>query len=68
MFRALIMDSSDTPLPLMFSTLSAQKIAENLALEPLHRLTIPQLSLCFSKRIPDNPALVSARALPVRFF
>ena len=38
------------------------------ASERLHRLTIAQLSLCFSKRIPDNPALVSARALPVRFF
>ena len=68
MFRALMTDSSDTPLPLMRSTLSAPKIAENLALEPLHRLTVPQLSLCLFKRIPDNRAPVMVGALPVRFF
>eukprot|EP01132_Coremiostelium_polycephalum_P014199 gene14199-17263_t len=35
---------------------------------PLHCTTIPQLSLCFFKRIPDNRAPVSVVALPVRFF
>jgi len=34
----------------------------------LHRTTIPQLSLCLFKRIPDNRAPVSVGALPVRFF
>lgn len=42
--------------------------AAKIAFNPLHRTTIPQLSLCFFKRIPDNRAPVSVVALPVRFF
>ncbi len=38
------------------------------ALKHLHRTTVPQLSLCLFKRIPDNRALVMVGALPVRFF
>ncbi|CAD0263548.1 hypothetical protein DENIT_110279 [Pseudomonas veronii] len=68
MFRASTRDSSDTLPPRGLSVPNAQKIADNLVLEPLHRLTIPQLSLCLFKRIPDNRAPVIAGALPVRFF
>ena len=34
----------------------------------LLRTTIPQLSLCLFRRIPDNRAPVTVVALPVRFF
>jgi hypothetical protein len=51
-----------------FDVRSPLKPPPTAALKHLHRTTVPQLSLCLFKRIPDNCALVMVGALPVRFF